>query len=194
MNTRPGRFVLWSLTLAVSILMYIQGRPFSNSRERVAFLPGGRAEHSGVTVRVKGDCVKSGVYHFDYPIPLGTVINVTVPFCQGFTRNQGSIKKTLYTGDVVLIVCRNGKHAEITRDNMRVVEKMVLGISLDPNSLSADEWEMLPRIGPVLARRIVVDRQLNGDFLATSDLDRVPGIGPATVKLLEGYFVKEVMY
>jgi competence protein ComEA len=188
MNTRPRRFVLWLLALAVSILMYIQGHPFSHSRERVAFLPGGRAEHSGVTVRVKGDCVKSGVYHFDYPMPLGTVINVTVPFCQGFTRNQGSNKKILYTGDVVLMVLRDGECIEMTRDTMQIVEKMVLGISLDPNSLSADEWEMLPRIGPALARKIVIDRQINGDFLSIRDLERVPGIGPATVKLLKGYF------
>jgi competence protein ComEA len=194
MNTQPGRIVLWLLTLAVSILMFLQGHPISHTREKVAFLPGGSPEQGGVTFRVEGDCVKSGIYHFDYPMPLDTVINVTVPFCQKFTRKQGPLKKIMYTGDVVLMVFRDGKCVEITRDTMHVVEKMVLGIPLDPNSLTADEWEMLPRIGPALARKIVVDRQLNGDFLATSDLERVPGIGPATVKLLEGYFVKEVIY
>ncbi|MDD2335898.1 MAG: helix-hairpin-helix domain-containing protein [Geobacteraceae bacterium] len=182
------------LTLAVSILLYFQSRPISHTREKAAFLPEGSTRKDGVTVRIKGDCVKSGVYQFDSAMSLGTVINMTVPFCQEFSRNQGSIKKIMYTGDVFLILCCNGKHVEITRDTMQVVEKMVLGIPLDPNSLTADEWEMLPRIGPTLARKIIADRQLYGDFLSTCDLERVPGIGSATVKQLEGYFVKKVMY
>lgn len=194
MNERPGRLVLWLLILAVSILLYFQGRPFSHAREKAAFLPGGNAKQGGFTVRIKGDCVKSGVYQFEYAMSLGTVINMTVPFCQEFPKNQGAGKKEMYTGDVFSILCCNGKLAEITRDTMPVVEKMVLGIPLDPNSLTTGEWEMLPRIGPVLARKIVADRQLYGDFLSITDLERVPGIGPATVKQLEGYFVNKVMY
>jgi len=191
MNERPGRLVLWLLTLAVSFLFFLQGRPISHSREKVAFLPGGSAEQGGVTIRLEGDCANPGVYQFDYTVSLGTVMNMTVPFFRECYRNQGPFKKIIYTGDVVSVMCSDWQHAEIKRDNVKVVEKVILGIPLDLNSLSADEWEKLPRIGPALAKRIVIDRQENGDFLSTSDLERVPGIGPATVKQLEGYFVKK---
>jgi competence protein ComEA len=188
MSQRPGRLALWLLTLVVSVLLYLQGRPISHMRVKVAFLPGGTAEQGGITIRIVGDCVKSGVYHFNNTMQLGTVINMTVPFCQDISRNQDSLKKTLYTGDVVLIPCCDGKHVEITRDAMHVVDKMILCLPLDPNRLTGNEWEMLPQIGPALARRIVIDRQKNGDFLSIRDLERVNGIGPATVKQLDGYF------
>jgi competence protein ComEA len=190
-SQRSGRLALWLLTLLVSVTLYLQGRPISHTRVKVAFLPGGTAEQGGATFRIEGACVKAGVYHFNNTIQLGTVINMTVPFCQDISRNKDALEKILYTGDIVLMPCCNGKHAEITRDAMHVVDKMILGLPLDPNRLTSNEWEMLPQIGPALARRIVIDRQKNGDFLSVRDLERVIGIGPATVKQLDGYFEKK---
>ncbi len=144
-------------------------------------MPGGR------TIRLQGNCVKPGVYQFDSPVSLGTVINMTVPFLRGFSWDQGLPKLILSTGDVVSVTCADGELVEITRDSVCAMEKMILGIPLDTNSLTAAEWELLPRIGPALARRIVLDRQENGDFRSVRDLERVPGIGPATVRQLKGY-------
>jgi competence protein ComEA len=188
MNERSRRFVLWLLMLAVSFLLFLQGRPISHSREKVAFLPGRSAEQDGITIRLEGDRVKSGVYRFDCNQSLGTVINVTVPFMNDIVLDQGFVKKRLYNGDAVVVKQNSVQHAEIKRDNVSVVEKMILGIPLDPNMLTATEWEMLPRIGPSLAKKIIADRQENGDYLSISGLERVPGIGAATVKQLEGYF------
>lgn len=53
------------------------------------------------------------------------------------------------------------------------------GERVDLNSATAAELARLPRVGPGLARRIVADRAANGPFHSLSDLDRVPGIGPA---------------
>lgn len=55
---------------------------------------------------------------------------------------------------------------------------------LDLNAADAQTLERLPRIGPALARRIVEDREARGPFRAVDDLDRVRGIGPATVSAL----------
>ncbi|GAB4205257.1 MAG: hypothetical protein OHK0013_21000 [Sandaracinaceae bacterium] len=57
---------------------------------------------------------------------------------------------------------------------------------LDLNLASAAELERLPRIGPALAARIVADREENGPFLRVEELDRVQGIGPATLAALAG--------
>jgi competence ComEA-like helix-hairpin-helix protein len=52
------------------------------------------------------------------------------------------------------------------------------------NEASQSDLTFLPRIGPVLAQRIIEDRDRNGPFLAVGDLARVKGIGPNTVRRL----------
>jgi len=50
---------------------------------------------------------------------------------------------------------------------------------VDLDVASEQEIERLPRIGPVLARRIVEDRAANGSFGSLAGLERVRGVGPA---------------
>ncbi len=52
------------------------------------------------------------------------------------------------------------------------------------NEASAEELERLPRVGPALAQRIVADRAARGAYRSLDDLGRVPGIGPATLRVL----------
>ena len=47
---------------------------------------------------------------------------------------------------------------------MKALEMILLGIPLYPVILDEEDWESLPGIGPMLAERIVADRQNNGDF------------------------------
>jgi competence protein ComEA len=57
---------------------------------------------------------------------------------------------------------------------------------LDLNRASAAELERLPRIGPSLAARIVADREARGPFRSVAELDRVVGVGPATLAAVSG--------
>ncbi|MFW2514603.1 helix-hairpin-helix domain-containing protein [Demequina sp. SO4-13] len=52
---------------------------------------------------------------------------------------------------------------------------------VDLNSATAEELEELPGIGPVLASRIVADRDAQGPFSSVEDLARVSGVGDALV-------------
>jgi competence protein ComEA len=61
------------------------------------------------------------------------------------------------------------------------------GERLDPNTASAAELARLPRIGMRLAKEILADRELRGFFGSAAELDRVAGIGPATVRRLEPF-------
>ena len=53
------------------------------------------------------------------------------------------------------------------------------------NQADQAELEQLPRVGPVLAQRIIDWREQNGPFTRVADLDAVPGIGPAMLSSLE---------
>lgn len=53
---------------------------------------------------------------------------------------------------------------------------------VDVNRASAAELATLPRVGPTLAQRIVDDREAHGPYATLADLDRVPGLGPATIR------------
>jgi competence protein ComEA len=49
---------------------------------------------------------------------------------------------------------------------------------INVNTAPADSLELLPGIGPALAKRLVADRAARGPYLAAGDLERVNGIGP----------------
>lgn len=65
-----------------------------------------------------------------------------------------------------------------------VIEKASdeIGYQIDINSATWFELSQLEAIGPVLAKRIVADRDTNGPFRSIDDLERVKGIGPRTVE------------
>ena len=55
------------------------------------------------------------------------------------------------------------------------------------NDASVEQLALLPRIGPVVAQRIVDFREENGDFKAVEDLMLVSGIGEKTFERLAPY-------
>lgn len=77
----------------------------------------------------------------------------------------------------------------ITRDSTgsepdtAVHEKAVTGEQcINVNKATADELDVLPGVGPVIAQRIIEYRNRFGPFATLKDLQKVKGIGPATAK------------
>ena len=62
----------------------------------------------------------------------------------------------------------------------------IRGLLIDINVADVRELKLLPRIGPVLAQRIVHDRIQRGKFQSVAELDRVHGIGEKTVERVAG--------
>lgn len=60
---------------------------------------------------------------------------------------------------------------------------------LDINTADWPEISELPRIGPVLAKRIVAHRQQHGPFQRLEDLRQVNGIGPKTFEAIFPYLM-----
>lgn len=55
------------------------------------------------------------------------------------------------------------------------------------NTATAQELQLLPRVGPALAQRIVDFRSANGPFKAPEELARVKGIGEKSFARLAPY-------
>lgn len=64
--------------------------------------------------------------------------------------------------------------------------RLLSGRGIDPNRAGRATLELLPRIGPGRAAAWVEERE-QGPFCGPRDLERVKGIGPATIRDLEGW-------
>lgn len=64
------------------------------------------------------------------------------------------------------------------KPSSHAVRALQLGKPLDVNLAGAQDWALLPGIGPRLASRIVAFRQQHGHFQSPDELVRVRGIGP----------------
>ena len=62
---------------------------------------------------------------------------------------------------------------------------------LKVNIAGAEELDGLPGIGPVLAQRIVDEREANGPYTGAEDLTRVEGIGQAIVESIQDHIITE---
>ena len=66
-----------------------------------------------------------------------------------------------------------------TVNGKRIIKKVVPRGPININRASAKEFDGLAGIGPVIAKRIVEYRRVNGPFMAIEDLQKVSGIGSA---------------
>ncbi len=57
-------------------------------------------------------------------------------------------------------------------------------LRIDVNVADERELSLLPGVGPVLARRIVSNRERQGQFGSVDELQRVHGVGPKTIERL----------
>lgn len=71
---------------------------------------------------------------------------------------------------------------------MPAAERLVMGIPLDINAMTETDLENVPGIGPALARRITSFRQNNGGRMSVQDLLFVEGIGEKKFETLRRYF------
>ena len=70
-------------------------------------------------------------------------------------------------------------------------KQRLLSGKININQATESEIARLPRIGPVLAQRIVAYRLEHGSFQSTTDLLKVKGIGKKTLVRIEAYLAIE---
>lgn len=142
-----------------------------------------------VMVRVSGDVRHSGIYEVSANELAESVINLA--------EANSIVKRFEPTGIGALPVVNGlelhlkmepGGIGIITVGSIPASERIILRIPLDINSMSEADFDRLPGIGPVMARRIVEYRQNNGGRMRLIDLLAVEGIGEIKYQKLCKYF------
>lgn len=93
----------------------------------------------------------------------------------------GQVDATLAEGTAVIVDADGGVKLA------RMDDLLVFGLPIDVNTASAAALEAIPGVGAKTAAAILSDREENGAFASVEDLDRVRGIGPATVERLRPF-------
>ena len=70
--------------------------------------------------------------------------------------------------------------------SLEAARPLAAGERIDLDRANAAEVARLPRVGQVLARTIVLDREARGPFGSLEALDRVPGVGPGLLAAIQG--------
>lgn len=60
-------------------------------------------------------------------------------------------------------------------------------VTIDLNDAAPRELALLPGVGPVLAKRIVENRNRLGPFTSLEDIGRVHGVGDKTIQQIDRY-------
>lgn len=93
-----------------------------------------------------------------------------------------------------------GKRIKLTKTDVFLLGLTVLFVlamaltwllKVNINTAGAEELDGLPGIGPVLAQRIVDEREANGPYTGAEDLTRVEGIGQAIVESIQDHIITE---
>ena len=80
-------------------------------------------------------------------------------------------------------------YATCNRDQspLPAAQRMTLGLKMNLNSVSAQELELLPGIGPALAKDLIESRLMLRGFRTWTEVDAVPGVGPAKLKIIQQF-------
>ncbi|MDP3910780.1 MAG: helix-hairpin-helix domain-containing protein [Gemmatimonadales bacterium] len=79
---------------------------------------------------------------------------------------------------------------ETARKAAQLSRPLAPGERIDLDRADVSEITRLPRIGPVLAQRIVAWRDQHGPFGSLARLDSVPGIGPKLLDAIRPYVLQ----
>lgn len=137
-----------------------------------------RAEAPWVMVEVRGAVPRPGLV----ALPVPAMVHAAIREAGGDPTGQVD---TAVPPGTRIVVEAGGWRAE------SMDELLVVGLPVEVNAASVAALAAIPGLGEAKARAIVEDREKNGPFVSVEELDRVKGIGPATVEVLRPFVVVE---
>lgn len=176
------RIFIVALAILITLPVVLKGRVRGEKPSSAAFSV--ITSGSGL-VRISGDVVNPGIYSLSANMLTNDVIKMAVsarPFAG--LLPVGSEIRPLAQGDHLQLALQKDGSALIKVGIMTVNERIVLGVPLDINAMNAADFDLLPGIGPTVARRIIEYRQKNGGKMLVKELQMVEGIGEKKYKTL----------
>ncbi|MDQ4501115.1 helix-hairpin-helix domain-containing protein [Sinomonas sp. ASV322] len=160
---------------------------------RASASPGSTPDDGGglLVVHVAGAVGRPGVVRLPRGSRVHEAIAAAGGAAEGADPNRLNLAAALEDGSRV-VVPRVGEPSEPesaaepgrARDAVPTAGATPSRGTINLNRATAEDLATLPRVGPVLAQRIVQYRTQHGRFGSVNDLDAVPGIGPAMLESL----------
>jgi comEA protein len=129
------------------------------------------------------------------------VLNVAIHFFTGNrTDSNAAVAAESVESDSLFLekvarvetLVQSGADSSSEQQDSPEVEKMAEqrdSLKVNINLADGETLEKLPRIGPVMAKRIIAHRENYGYFTSIQDLQEVKGIGPATASQLKPHII-----
>lgn len=135
-----------------------------------------------IYVYIYGEVLNPGVYS----LPSGSRVFQALEIAGGQTSSREltiNLAQILNDGDQIFI----GKVAEIKTDisSRQVSSQANKDKCININDANVSVLDSLPGIGPVMSKKIIDWRQMNGGFKSISELKKVKGIGDAKYREIE---------
>lgn len=136
------------------------------------------------------------------------VDDLTIDLCQYFDgdsvecANGVTLENSLFTDESPLpATIQRGCPVSLTLNDNRIAkarlkswqqipagQQIALGIPLNPDCMTALDWQLIPGIGEKTSASIIEYRQKNGDFGSLEGVKGVRGVGDKTIERLRKYF------
>ena len=120
-----------------------------------------------------------------FSLEVGSRVEDAIALAGGFAEDAD--REAVNLADIV----RDGTQIHVPSLTSEVNQVVTIATPIGPqvvyiNRADVEELITLPDIGRVTAERIIAYREENGNFTSMDDLDKVDGIGPATLAKLDG--------
>ena len=164
------------LIIGVALLVLSSFVVFRGSSKEVIAAPQIPIEISipEVTVDVAGAVNNPGVYSLPAQSRVIDALRAAGNSVTGSDLSDLNLARVVKDGEQIYV-----NPTVRTVNGKRIIKKVVPRGPININRASAKEFDGLAGIGPVIAKRIVEYRRINGPFMTIEDLQKVSGIGSA---------------
>lgn len=176
--------------LLIGGLLYLTTR--APSGQKVELMPSSTPEP--ISVYITGAVERPGVYQVPRDSRLVEVIAAAGGLLEGAEIDKLNLAEKLKDGQQIDIpgsVEVPTPQLVIGGGGLLVTPTPPVGGLVNINTADAALLETVPGIGPTIASRIIAYREENGPFERVDDLQKVAGIGPATLEQIRPYITVE---
>ncbi|MCP4196156.1 MAG: helix-hairpin-helix domain-containing protein [Proteobacteria bacterium] len=173
--------------MAICIVIALLGMVVAGARIRDLL----RFEEDGSLVVGPGNRFCVGIVHPETRLGLVCVSGPEQVISEAVTRLHvpgrcGSVDlpESLDSGDLVVLYDDDGWCGLRKTVRLGGALRLIVGIGLDVNNDGFEDLVLLPGIGPAKAKQIIDYRKKSGFIETSRELEKIRGIGPATVERL----------